>query len=172
MAPVGIPPTVHLYRDIEQIELSVRTYMCFKNEGIRFIGEFAQKSEAELLRIPNFGRKSLNELKEVLAQVGLHLGQDLPDWPPPDIEVLSQQAAKLLERADEFELSVRSASCLKNAGINYVGELVQKSEIEMLRTPNFGRKSLNEIKELLAASGLHFGMDLSRWPKALTDAVG
>ncbi len=172
VAPVGIPPTVHLYRDIEQIELSVRTYMCLKNEGVRFLGEFARKSEAELLRIPNFGRKSLNELKEVLAQIGLHLGQDLPDWPPPDIDVLSQQAAKLLERVGELELSVRSANCLKNDGINYVGELVQKSEAEMLRTPNFGRRCLNEIKELLAASGLHFGMDLSRCPGALTDATG
>lgn len=163
--PVGIPPTVHLYRDIEQIELSVRTYLCLRNEGIRFLGEFAQMSEAELLRIPNFGRKSLNELKKVMAQVGLHLGQDLLDWPPPDIDALSQQAAKLLERVDELELSVRSANCLKNDGINYVGEMVQKSEAEMLRTPNFGRKSLNEIKELLAASGLHLGMDLSRWPE-------
>ena len=83
VAPVGVPSAIHLYRDIEQIELSVRTYMCLKNEGIRFLGEVARKCEAELLRIPNFGRKSLNELKEVLAQVGLHLGQDLPDWPPP-----------------------------------------------------------------------------------------
>jgi DNA-directed RNA polymerase subunit alpha len=52
---------------------------------------------------------------------------------------------------------------LKNEGIHYVGELVQKSEAEMLRTPNFGRKSLNEIKELLAESGLQLGMDLSTW---------
>jgi hypothetical protein len=170
--PVGIPPTVHLYRDIEQIELSVRTYLCLQNEGIRFLGEFARMSEAELLRIPNFGRKSLNELKEVLAQVGLHLGLAVPDWPPLDIEVLSPQAARLLDRVDELELSVRSANCLRNDGINYVGELVQKSEAEMLRTPNFGRRSLNEIKELLAASGLHLGMDLSRWPEALADVSG
>jgi hypothetical protein len=170
--PVGIPPKVHLYRDIEQIELSVRTYLCLRNEGIRFPGEFAQMGEAELLRIPNFGRKSLNELKEVLTQVGLHLGMEIPDWPPSDIEVLSQRAAKLLERVDELELSVRSANCLRNDGITYVGELVQKSEAEMLRTPNFGRRSLNEIKELLAASGLHLGMDLSRWPEALADVTG
>jgi DNA-directed RNA polymerase alpha subunit len=129
-------------------------------------------SEAELLRIPNFGRKSLNELKEVLAQVGLDLGLAIPDWPRSDIESLSKQATKLLERVDELELSVRSANCLKNDGINYVGELVQKSEAEMLRTPNFGRKSLNEVKELLAASGLHLGMNLSRWPGPLANATG
>lgn len=170
--PVGIPPTVHFYRDIEQIELSVRTYLCLRNEGIRFLGEFAQMSEAELLRIPNFGRKSLNELKEVLAHAGLHLGLAIPGWPPSDIEILSTQAAKLLERIDQLELSVRSTNCLKNDGINYVGELVQKSEAEMLRTPNFGRKSLNEIKELLAASSLHLDMDLSRWPQPLANAAG
>jgi Bacterial RNA polymerase, alpha chain C terminal domain len=166
VSPVGIPPAVHLYRDIEQLELSVRTYNCLKNEGIRFVGEFAQKGEAELLRLPNFGRKSLNELKEILAQIGLHLGLAIFDWPQPDPELLSRQANKLLERIDELELSVRSTNCLKNDGINYVGELVQKSEADMLRTPNFGRKSLNEIKELLAQSGLHLGMDLSRWPAA------
>lgn len=159
--PFGIPGTVHLYRDIEHIEFSMRTYFCLRNEGIRFLGEFARMSEAELLRIPNFGRKSLNELKEVLAQVGLHLGMTIPYWPLSDIETLSQQALKLLERIDELELSVRSANCLRNEGINYVGELVQKSEAQMLRTPNFGRKSLNEIKELLAEFGLHLGTDLS-----------
>ena len=92
---------------------------------------------------------------------------DLPDWPPEDIAALSQQAEKLLERVDELELSVRSANCLKNDGINYVGELVQKSEAEMLRMPNFGWKSLNEIKEVIAGSGLHLGMDLTSWPGAL-----
>ena len=65
-------------------------------------------------------------------------------------------------------MTVRSANCLKNDGINYVGELVQKSEAELLRTSNFGRKSLNEIKELLAQSSLHLGMDLSRWPAAVS----
>lgn len=169
--PVGIPPTVHFYRDIEHIELSVRTYLCLRNEGIRFIGDFARMSEAELLRLPNFGRKSLDELKEVLAQVGLHLGLAIPEWPPSDIGILSKRATKLLEHIDELELSVRSANCLKNDGINYLGELVQKSEAEMLQTPNFGRKSLNEIKELLAESGLHFGMDLSRWPGPLANAT-
>jgi Bacterial RNA polymerase, alpha chain C terminal domain len=170
--PVGIPPSVHLYRSVDQLELSVRTSLCLKNDDVRFVGDFARKSEAELLRIPNFGRKSLNELKEVLAEIGLHLGQDLPDWPPEDISALSQQASKLLERVDKFELSVRSANCLKNDGINYVGELVQKSEAEMLRTPNFGRRSLNEIKELLAGSDLHLGMDLSRWPEEVAKAAG
>ncbi len=70
----------------------------------------------------------------------------------------------LLRKVDELELSVRSANCLKNDNIVYIGDLILKSEAEMLRTPNFGRKSLNEIKEVLAAMGLHLGMDAPNWP--------
>ena len=65
---------------------------------------------------------------------------------------------------DELELSVRSANCLKNDNILYIGDLVQKSESDMLRTPNFGRKSLNEIKEVLGQMGLNLGMDVQSWP--------
>ncbi|HON24169.1 MAG TPA: DNA-directed RNA polymerase subunit alpha, partial [Syntrophales bacterium] len=71
---------------------------------------------------------------------------------------------QLLRHVDDLELSVRSANCLKNAGINLIGELVQKSEAEMLKTKNFGRKSLNEIKEILAEQGLGFGMKLDFHP--------
>jgi len=70
----------------------------------------------------------------------------------------------LLRKVDELELSVRSANCLKNDNIVYIGDLVQKTEGEMLRTPNFGRKSLNEIKEVLATMGLHLGMEVLNWP--------
>jgi DNA-directed RNA polymerase subunit alpha len=70
----------------------------------------------------------------------------------------------LLRKVDELELSVRSANCLKNDNIVYIGDLVQKTEAEMLRTPNFGRKSLNEIKEVLAGMGLHLGMEIPGWP--------
>ncbi|MBK5927109.1 DNA-directed RNA polymerase subunit alpha [Rhodobaculum claviforme] len=70
----------------------------------------------------------------------------------------------LLKKVDELELSVRSANCLKNDNIVYIGDLIQKTEAEMLRTPNFGRKSLNEIKEVLAGMGLHLGMDVEDWP--------
>ena len=73
----------------------------------------------------------------------------------------------LARHVDDLELSVRSANCLKNAGINLIGELVQKTEAEMLKTKNFGRKSLNEIKEILAEMGLGFGMklDFPPWNK-------
>ncbi len=70
----------------------------------------------------------------------------------------------LLKKVDELELSVRSANCLKNDNIVYIGDLIQKTEAEMLRTPNFGRKSLNEIKEVLSAMSLHLGMEVEDWP--------
>ena len=71
---------------------------------------------------------------------------------------------QLLRKVDELELSVRSANCLKNDNIVYIGDLVQKTEAEMLRTPNFGRKSLNEIKEVLTGMTLRLGMELPAWP--------
>ena len=70
----------------------------------------------------------------------------------------------LLRKVDELELSVRSMNCLKNDNIIYIGDLVQKTEPEMLRTPNFGRKSLNEIKEILNSMSLYLGMEIPNWP--------
>ena len=70
----------------------------------------------------------------------------------------------LFRSVEELELSVRSANCLQNANIHLIGELVQRSEAEMLKTKNFGRKSLKEIKELLAEMGLQLGMKLDNWP--------
>ncbi len=70
----------------------------------------------------------------------------------------------LLRKVDELELSVRSANCLKNDNIVYIGDLVRKTEAEMLKTPNFGRKSLNEIKEVLDGMVLRFGMEVEDWP--------
>ena len=88
----------------------------------------------------------------------------------PAKEVVHEEVAELafnpalLKKVDELELSVRSANCLKNDNIVYIGDLIQKTEAEMLRTPNFGRKSLNEIKEVLAQMGLHLGMEVNSWP--------
>jgi DNA-directed RNA polymerase subunit alpha len=70
----------------------------------------------------------------------------------------------LLKKVDELELSVRSMNCLKNDNIIYIGDLVQKTEPEMLRTPNFGRKSLNEIREVLNSMSLYLGMEIPNWP--------
>ncbi|MGV6801946.1 MAG: DNA-directed RNA polymerase subunit alpha [bacterium] len=80
-----------LLRKVDELELSVRSANCLKNDNIVYIGDLIQKTESEMLRTPNFGRKSLNEIKEVLAQLGLHLGMDVPDWPPENIEDLAKR---------------------------------------------------------------------------------
>ncbi|MBF0416902.1 MAG: DNA-directed RNA polymerase subunit alpha [Magnetococcales bacterium] len=88
--------------------------------------------------------------------IPIHEGRDdhaSPKWNP-----------NLFRKVDELELSVRSANCLKNDDIVYIGDLVQKTESEMLKTPNFGRKSLNEIKEVLEEMDLSLGMHLDGWP--------
>ena len=72
----------------------------------------------------------------------------------------------LLRPVDDLELTVRSANCLKAENIYYIGDLIQRSETELLKTPNLGRKSLNEIKEVLASRGLTLGMRLENWPPA------
>jgi len=88
----------------------------------------------------------------------------MPQQAPADTGDTAQINRYLLKKVDELELSVRSANCLKNDNIIYIGDLVQKTEAEMLRTPNFGRKSLNEIKEVLSSMGLRLGMEIPGWP--------
>jgi len=80
-----------LLKKVDELELSVRSANCLKNDNIVYIGDLVLKTEAEMLRTPNFGRKSLNEIKEVLSQMGLHLGMDIPNWPPENIEELAKK---------------------------------------------------------------------------------
>jgi len=86
-----LPFSRNLLRKVDELELSVRSANCLKNDNIIYIGDLVQKSETEMLRTPNFGRKSLNEIKEVLAQMGLHLGMENPNWPPENIEELAKK---------------------------------------------------------------------------------
>jgi DNA-directed RNA polymerase subunit alpha len=81
----------YLFKRVDELELSVRSANCLKNDNIIYIGDLIQKTEGEMLRTPNFGRKSLNEIKEVLAQMGLHLGLQIPGWPPENIEELAKK---------------------------------------------------------------------------------
>jgi DNA-directed RNA polymerase subunit alpha len=97
----------------------------------------------------------------------LSLFINFPEEPEPEKIEISEEPSlndNLFRTVDELELSVRSANCLKNADIKYIGELVQRTESEMLKTKNFGRKSLNEIKEMLAEMGLSLGMGLDGFP--------
>jgi DNA-directed RNA polymerase subunit alpha len=86
-----LPFNKNLLRKVDELELSVRSANSLKNDNIIYIGDLVQKTEAEMLRTPNFGRKSLNEIKEVLAQMGLHLGMEIPNWPPENIEELAKK---------------------------------------------------------------------------------
>ncbi len=89
--PAELPFNKNLLRKVDELELSVRSANCLKNDNIIYIGDLVQKTEAEMLRTPNFGRKSLNEIKEVLSQMGLHLGMEIPGWPPENIEDLAKR---------------------------------------------------------------------------------
>jgi len=86
-----LPFNKNLLRKVDELELSVRSANCLKNDNIIYIGDLVQKSESDMLRTPNFGRKSLNEIKEVLSQMGLHLGMEIPNWPPENIEDLAKR---------------------------------------------------------------------------------
>lgn len=86
-----LPFNKNLLRKVDELELSVRSANCLKNDNIIYIGDLVQKTEADMLRTPNFGRKSLNEIKEVLSQMGLQLGMEIASWPPENIEELAKR---------------------------------------------------------------------------------
>jgi len=104
----------NLLRKVDELELSVRSANCLKNDNIVYIGDLVQQTESEMLRTPNFGRKSLNEIKEVLAQLGLHMGMDIPGWPPENIEEL---ARKLDEPYGGWNLRCRAAPPGRGRGV-------------------------------------------------------
>jgi len=114
-------------------------------------------------------RSSAKILVEQLAVFAQLEGNELAAFDAP-VQRSSQQFDPILLRpVDELELTVRSANCLKAENIYYIGDLIQRTENELLKTPNLGRKSLNEIKEVLASRGLTLGMRLEAWPPAGLD---
>jgi DNA-directed RNA polymerase subunit alpha len=114
-------------------------------------------------------RASAKILVEQLAVFAQLEGNELPDFNAPVSRNSQQFDPILLRPVDELELTVRSANCLKAENIYYIGDLIQRTENELLKTPNLGRKSLNEIKEVLASRGLTLGMRLESWPPAGLD---
>jgi DNA-directed RNA polymerase subunit alpha len=114
-------------------------------------------------------RASAKILVEQLAVFAQLEGNELPDFGEKVARSAQQFDPILLRPVDELELTVRSANCLKAENIYYIGDLIQRSENELLKTPNLGRKSLNEIKEVLASRGLTLGMRLESWPPAGLD---
>jgi DNA-directed RNA polymerase subunit alpha len=112
-------------------------------------------------------RTAVAEASHILRdQLSLFVGDYVVEEVKGEVQESPRESfnPNLFRRIDELELSVRSANCLENADIKFIGELVQRTEAEMLRTKNFGRKSLNEIKEILTTMGLGLGMRLEDFP--------
>ena len=169
-APIGLIPVDSLYSPVRQVS--------YKVDNAR-IGQELDYDKLNLT-IETDGTVTPEDAVAYAARIlqdqlslFVHFEDIAPVGASPMIGVAAAPAEEgdtnqlnryLLKKVDELELSVRSANCLKNDNIIYIGDLVQKTEAEMLRTPNFGRKSLNEIKEVLSSMGLRLGMDIPGWP--------
>jgi DNA-directed RNA polymerase subunit alpha len=144
---------------ISDFELSVRSRNCLKKMSIRTLGDLLRTTESELLGYKNFGDTSLSEIKALLAQKGLRLGQAVED---PKGAGSRRSAASanaippeiLSKNVSDLELSVRSRKALQRLNINHVGELASRTEAELLGCKNFGQTSLSEIKQQLGTLGL------------------
>ena len=159
-APIGLIPIDAIYSPVKRVS--------YKVEPTR-VGQVTDYDKL-LLQVETNGAVTPEDAVALAArilqdQLQLFINFDEPQLArADDIHDDLPFNRNLLRKVDELELSVRSANCLKNDNIVYIGDLVQKTEQEMLRTPNFGRKSLNEIKEVLTAMGLSLGMSVSGWP--------
>ena len=173
--PLGLIPIDSLFSPVKKVSYSVTT----AREGK------ALDYDKLIMEIETNGSITAEDALAYSARIFQdQLGMFINFDEPQEIKIQDQPKEpefnqNLLRKVDELELSVRSMNCLKNDNIIYIGDLVQKSEGEMLRTPNFGRKSLNEIKEVLSGMSLYLGMEIPNWPpdniaelsKKLEDAI-
>jgi len=159
-APIGLIPVDSLYSPVRKVSYKVEN----TREGqILNYDKLTMEIETDGSLAPDDAVAYAARILQDQLNVFVNFAE--PERPSTEDSVPELEFnPALLKKVDELELSVRSANCLKNDNIVYIGDLIQKSEAEMLRTPNFGRKSLNEIKEVLAAMGLHLGMDVPNWP--------
>ena len=159
-APIGLIPVDSLYSPVRKVS--------YKTENTRE-GQVLDYDKLTLT-VETDGSVGADDAVAFAARILQDQLSVFVNFEEPQKEVVQEQVTELafnpalLKKVDELELSVRSANCLKNDNIVYIGDLIQKTEGEMLRTPNFGRKSLNEIKEVLATMGLHLGMEIPAWP--------
>ena len=158
--PLGLIPIDSLFSPVKKVSYSVST----AREGK------ALDYDKLIMEVETNGSISAEDALAYSARIFQDQLSMFVNFDEPQ-EVTISEAPKepefnrnLLRKVDELELSVRSMNCLKNDNIIYIGDLVQKSEGEMLRTPNFGRKSLNEIKEILNGMSLYLGMEIPNWP--------
>lgn len=161
-APVGTIPIDALFSPIKKVNFTV------SNARVGQVTDY----DKLMLEIHTDGSVKPDDALAYAAKIvkeQMQLFINFDEAVEPDEEEAAESAKSpinenLYRRVDELELSVRSANCLKNANIRLIGELVQKTEAEMLKTQNFGRKSLNEIKDILAEMGLTLGMTLENFP--------
>ena len=159
-APIGLIPVDSLYSPVRRVSYKVEN----TREGqVLDYDRLILDIETNGAISPDDAAAFAARILQDQLQIFVNFDEPKQDTGAQPEEELLFNAA-LLKKVDELELSVRSANCLKNDNIVYIGDLIQKTEGEMLRTPNFGRKSLNEIKEVLASLGLHLGMDVPDWP--------
>jgi len=159
-APIGLIPVDAIYTPIKKVAYKV------ENSRVGQVTDYDKLS----VTVETNGAVTPEDAVALAARILQDQLQLFVNFEEPEIRVEREETGEpefnpnLLRKVDELELSVRSANCLKNDNIVYIGDLVQKTEAEMLRTPNFGRKSLNEIKDVLSLMGLHLGMKIPNWP--------
>ena len=148
---------------VTDFELSVRSRNCLAKMGVRTLGDLIQRTEAELLSYKNFGETSLQEIKDILAQKGLRLGMGREEFSRDEearsiLEGIGGESdgdpSMLHKPLSDLELSVRSRHCMGVLGLQSIGELLARSEAELMTIKNFGQTSLNEVKQKLAELGL------------------
>ena len=166
-APVGLIPVDSVYSPVRKVSYDV------ENARVGQITDYDKLT----LKVETNGTVSPEDAVAYAARIMQDQLQVFITFEEPKETVREEKEDELpfnpalLKKVDELELSVRSANCLKNDNIVYIGDLVQKSENDMLRTPNFGRKSLNEIKEVLTQMGLYLGMQVDNWPPENIDEL-
>jgi DNA-directed RNA polymerase subunit alpha len=148
---------------INDFELSVRSRNCLKKMGIRTLGDLTRINEASLLSSKNFGETSLDEIKAVMVAKGLRIGQSLEQGAAydggqqryrPASSMSPEEQAMLNRSVTELNLSVRARKCMNRLNISTIGDLLSRTQDELLEAKNFGVTSLNEVKEKLTAMGL------------------
>jgi len=177
-----------LFRRVDELELTVRTLNVFRSYNCQYVGDIVGLTDTQLLRMQNFGRKSFIEVHELLEALGLRNGLSIAGWnheiaeefrkelevetPKQDSEVdprIDLDSADrhlkiaLVRRVDELGLSVRTLNCLKNKNCEYVGDVICLTNGQLMRTQNFGRKSLKELLEKLEHLGLQTGVSVRGW---------
>ncbi len=166
-APVGLIPVDSVYSPVRKVSYDV------ENARVGQITDYDKLT----LKVETNGTVSPEDAVAYAARIMQDQLQVFITFEEPKETVREEKEDELpfnpalLKKVDELELSVRSANCLKNDNIVYIGDLVQKTENDMLRTPNFGRKSLNEIKEVLTQMGLYLGMQVDQWPPENIDEL-